>query len=169
MEIEPKCGSTPAGIEARGVMAALPSTSISLVFPHPFARRLPGGPRSATPFQHGARAALSRSCWTLHTWAQAPFSTGTAQVATQAASGAVGCHLAARKAEASSRPGQRPSASAADWSTLPFCLISPAAHSRCDRPCVGLALSAVPMLQYKYMPRYLDTWVPCDPGRQATY
>lgn len=39
----------PAGIEAKAVMVALPSTSISLVFPHPFPRCLPGGPGSAIP------------------------------------------------------------------------------------------------------------------------
>lgn len=33
--------------------------------------------------------------------------------------------------------------------TGPLCLINPAPHSRCIRLCVGLALSAVPMLQYK--------------------
>lgn len=76
------------------------------------------------------------------------YSTGIAQ-----------CHLAAREAEASSRPGQRQSASAADCrvhpATLPSCLINPAPHNRCDCPCVGLAPSAVPMLQY--MHRYLGS------------
>lgn len=77
-------------------------------------------------------------------FAHAPFFlTGTAQVATQVAtqvaSGAAGCHLAATEEEAGSRPGQRPSASAADWSTLPLCHSAlPRCHSassvRCGSP-----------------------------------
>lgn len=51
-------------------------------------------------------------------------------------------------------------------STLPLCLINPAPHSRCDRPCVSLALSAVPVLQY--MPRYLGTLGPWPAGDVLT-
>ena len=94
-------------------MIVLP-TSISLVFPHPFVRRLSGGPGSTTPapVQHAARtipccAILFRTV---------PLPTGIVQVV----GSAVGCHLAGRQADRQTGKGmfparaKNPSASAAD-------------------------------------------------------
>lgn len=96
-------------------MILLPSTPISLVFPHPFVRRLPGGPRSTTPallsIMERRQRRTYRACCTLHPLPNRHLPRYLGRRA-GSCSGADGCHLAAREAEASSRPGQRPSASA---------------------------------------------------------
>lgn len=127
----------------------LPSTSISLVFPHPFPRRLRGGPGSAipAPLQRWALArGLCRTARTVH----------TAGAVSQQASPRCVTSQTARQPERQRRyavgtrqvPGQG-NAKVHPRQTDPLCLINPTPHSRCDRPCAGLALSAVPMLQYK--------------------